>query len=121
MTKSLFVTIDDDNAPEGVRDVELPSKQIECTYCQGRGSHCRHLGAFTQEGFDEAFDEQGKRDYLDRLYDKPCERCEGTGKQVIVDRKACPKDLLKEWDDQQEAEREARDEARMESMMLGEY
>jgi hypothetical protein len=123
MTKSLFVTIDDDdNAPEGVRDVELPTKQVKCTICQGKGKSSAYLGAYTASEFDEAFGtDEEKADYFSGYYDRPCERCKGTGWETIVDRRACPKDLLKEWDEQQEAERGCRDEARMESMMLGEY
>jgi len=58
----------------------------QCSRCNGKGYTSAHLGSFTMEEFYECFDTPEDRDeYLHGGYDKPCERCHGTGKVTEED------------------------------------
>ena len=84
----------DDGSEE---DVSLPAKFEVCGHCEGRGTSSAHLGAFSREEMDE----QGPEfleDYLRGAYDRPCPECQGKRVVAVLDRKACPPDLLKVYD-----------------------
>ncbi len=67
--------------------VNLPTKYVICSTCSGEGKSSAHLGCITQEEQDWHPDEfEG---YLRGDYDKPCLVCDGSGKEVIIDRQAC--------------------------------
>lgn len=55
-----------------------------CPECRGHGKSSAYLGAYTRDEMDE----QGpdfKADYMNGVYDRQCEECEGTGKIKVVD------------------------------------
>jgi DnaJ-class molecular chaperone len=98
----------------------LPTKKIKCPSCQGKGKSSAYLGAYTRSEFDEAFDEEGKADYFAGRYDRPCNKCEGAGKQTVVDLKRCTHAQRTSWQEQLDWEYESESERRMERRMMGE-
>lgn len=57
-----------------------------CQICDGHGKHSQHLGSFTKDEFDQAFDdEESRQNYFDGAYDRPCEPCKGSGKVWVDD------------------------------------
>jgi RecJ-like exonuclease len=103
-----------------VEEQPLPTKRIRCGACGGKGKSSAYLGAYTRSEFDEAFDEEGKADYFAGRYDRPCNKCEGTGKQTVVDRKRCTHAQRASWQEQLDWEHESESERRMERRMMGE-
>lgn len=77
-------TIEDSNGDE----IELPTKWGICGTCSGNGKHSQHLGAYSQEEFDEAFDPEEAERYFRGDYDTRCDECDGTGKVQVVDESA---------------------------------
>ena len=74
---------EEDMEPEEPEEEPTPRHDpwIICPTCSGDGHHCRHLGAYTMEEFDEAFpDAEDREDYFSGVYDKTCETCAGAGK-----------------------------------------
>ncbi len=84
----------DDGSEE---DVALPAKFEVCGHFEGRGTSSAHLGAFTREEMDEEGPEF-LEDYLSGVYDRACPECSGRRVIAVVDRKACPAELLKAYD-----------------------
>lgn len=78
-----------------------------CGGCDGSGKSSAYLGAFTRENLDDQGDEFCE-DYFAGNYDRACDRCEGTGKVQIADRKAMSRADLAIWDEQRCAEAEDR-------------
>lgn len=116
--------------------VDLPSRRVVCSRCQGHGSHLNpSIGshAYTQEEFEEAFPHGSEeRDaYFQRggMYDITCEKCKGENVVDVVDEKACrtpeQKAHLKAYRahlrDQREYEAESRSERMWEARMCGEF
>lgn len=97
-------------------EIELPTLWQICGHCRGSGKSSAYLGAFTRDDFDqegpEFFD-----DYMAGRYDRACDRCDGSGKVAVVDRKKLTPAQRKEWDEQRKADREVEAESRMERMM----
>ena len=54
-----------------------------CATCGGEGQHSRHLGSYSLDQFEQEFSESEQECYFAGGYDKPCERCEGTGKLLM--------------------------------------
>ena len=54
----------------------VPTKWEVCPSCKGKGSSSAHLGAFTTEEMEELGDDF-KEDYLQGMYDRTCETCNG--------------------------------------------
>ena len=53
---------------------------IICPTCSGDGHHCRNLGAYSMEEFNETFSYEEQEDYFSGAYDTPCGTCSGSGK-----------------------------------------
>jgi hypothetical protein len=104
---------------------EVPGKYCVCPECEGTGyTLCDSMKghAYTQEEFDEAFDDEAKEQYFTRggIYDQPCKTCKGKNVVMVANVAACneeQKKLLKEKEksDQDDAQYEAM--CRMERMM----
>lgn len=75
------ITLSDPETGDEV-EVELPSKKMVCPTCRGEGyllhpSMRNH--AYTHEQFDDAFDDEQRKEYFKRggMYDVGCEECKG--------------------------------------------
>jgi hypothetical protein len=88
--------VDDEDGEHQETD-RLPAVWIICDTCSGNGAHSHHLGAITHEDRCNDWDEESWEEYMDGGYDRRCEDCKGTGKVLVVDETACPKDLLKKY------------------------
>lgn len=74
--------------PEGSdeeRDINLPALWVICHFCAGEGKSSAHLGAITQDDWEENWSEDEFADYIDGFYDKKCESCEGRGRVLEID------------------------------------
>jgi hypothetical protein len=131
---AIKITIYNDDGNE--TEHELPSKMEVCYDCEGHGTVMNasmRNHAYSAEEFNESFDdEEDRHAYFHRggKYDVQCPTCKGANVIAIIDRVSCDndpilKDLLVQWDKQEEEAEsyraESRAEQRMESMMLGEY
>jgi hypothetical protein len=82
---------------------ELPSRFEVCSRCDGHGTHLTpSIGeyAYSEEEFNEAFDDDEDREaYFERggKYDVRCETCHGKRVEEVVDEETCPADLLKKY------------------------
>ena len=88
-------------------ETPVPFKWCICRGCEGSGKSSAYLGAFTREDLDEQGHEFCE-DYFSGRYDRACDRCEGTGKVRIADRKAMDRAALALWDEQRRDEAEYR-------------
>lgn len=118
--RKLPVTIDDgENEPV---TIELPAHWEICSRCAGDGTSSAYLGSFTREDFIE--DPDFAEDYMSGVYDRPCEKCHGSGKVLEINRDACTtedqKRALAHLDDEAEYKRQSFAERKAESLMLGE-
>lgn len=73
---------------------EVPGKYCVCPECEGTGyTLCDGMKghAYTQEEFDEAFDEEAKEQYFTRggIYDQPCKTCKGKNVVMVPNVAAC--------------------------------
>lgn len=66
---------------------QLPARFVICGHCDGTGRSSSYLGAFSMADLDE--DPDFKEEYFAGGYDRACPDCEGSGKRLIVDRRAC--------------------------------
>lgn len=88
-----------------------------CTECNGDGHHAKHIGAMTWDEFNERFDdEDSQAAYFAGDYDRRCDKCDGTGKVLVV-----PFDALtpEEQREKREYEAERASEARLRAMEAG--
>ncbi len=93
-------------------EVSLPASWCICSTCSGNGSSSLYLGAITQsdrEAGGDWDDPDEFADYMDGKYDRPCDRCSGTGKVLEVDEDRADPALLEKYMDQlrEEADYEA--------------
>lgn len=59
-----------------IGDEILPAEYVVCPFCNGHGSHSKHLGSFTWD--DEYMrDEHFRENYFAGNYDRVCEECGG--------------------------------------------
>lgn len=65
-----------------------------CPDCDGRGVSTRYLGAYTADEMDEL----GHEFFDDvRMYDRPCDRCDGQ-RVILVHTDVCPaEEERREW------------------------
>lgn len=99
-------------------EIELPSKWVICSCCDGHGKSSAYLGAFTRDDLDdEGIDFQ--EDYFAGRYDRACDDCGGTGKVLIADYERMTPDQRAAYDDQCRIDREDRETTRMERLMEG--
>lgn len=68
----------------------FPSVNEVCGHCEGYGTHLNpSIGqhAYSQEEFNESFDDEGKEEYFKRggIYDVQCEVCKGNKVVPAVD------------------------------------
>jgi hypothetical protein len=89
-------------------EVQLPTKWGICNVCEGHGSVSRIPGAFTSVDLDEWYGDSAEREeflaeYMKRggAYDRPCGRCGGSGKHLVVDEEKLDPIMLKLYHDQQ--------------------
>jgi hypothetical protein len=103
------ISFDMDSKDGDTETVKLTAKWAICQTCSGSGKTSRHVecdgGGFTSEEWNEQ-DEDFRRDYMSGAYDRPCETCDGLGRVLVIDRKACDKKTLKAYDEWQREERE---------------
>jgi hypothetical protein len=85
---------------------KLPAKYEVCGRCEGHGTHLNpSIGehCYTQEEFDEAFDDDESREaYFTRggMYDVQCEECHGARVVLVIDEDhADPKIVERYYDD----------------------
>lgn len=88
-------TADTELGDEEDRHVDLPAEYVICSQCRGTGGHSLRFGAITQSDREEHWDEDSFADYMSGKYDENCERCEGTGKALVIDRDARMTDVQK--------------------------
>ncbi|MCK5609891.1 hypothetical protein KAR91_48915 [Candidatus Pacearchaeota archaeon] len=90
-------------------EVKLPSKFEVCSVCKGKGTHVNpsidSQGISAEEFYD---DPDFAESYLNGRYDVQCYKCHGKRVVEVVDRERCDPELLKEYDEEQEEEREYR-------------
>lgn len=108
-----YPTISDDDGDER----RLPFKWEICPTCDGHGKSSAYLGAFTGDQLRE--DPDFAQDYMDGYYDRSCDECNGRGSIPVIDRKTCPKNDLKLYDDQQRELAEMRAIERQEYLFCG--
>lgn len=77
------------------RAVEIPATWEICGRCQGEGSSSAHLGAITQDDWENDWSPDEQDDYLNGAYDKPCGICAGSGKVLEPARARCNTDELR--------------------------
>lgn len=97
-----IILIDDDGLEH-----ELPTVWEVCPVCDGNGSHVNpaiDCNGLTAEDF--ADDPDFAEDYFRGAYDQPCNRCGGRSTVRVLDRDACPADLLALYDADAEADAE---------------
>jgi hypothetical protein len=78
-----------------------------CPVCDGNGSHVNpaiDCNGLTAEDF--ADDPDFAEDYFRGAYDQPCNRCGGRSTVRVLDRDACPADLLALYDADAQADAE---------------
>lgn len=101
-------------------EIELPFKWEICSTCRGNGKSSAYLGAFTASEMDEeGIDFQN--DYMAGFYDRTCDVCGGAGKIKVADLSKMTKAQRKALREQQQADYECEQEARMEQRMLGDW
>lgn len=78
-TKTITV-VDDEGC-----DVEhkVPVVWVICGVCSGEGKSSAHLGAFSGDEMDA--DPDFRDDYMSGVYDRQCDECKGSGKELEVD------------------------------------
>lgn len=67
-----------------VGDEIYPARWEICFRCQGEGTHDAWEGGMTSEEFHEQGPEFAE-DYFRGMYDKACEECGGSGKELVPD------------------------------------
>lgn len=122
MNRTISVTIAESDDSEKV--VELPAEWVICDCCNGEGKSSAYLGAYTASEWAEQ-GEDFHRDYMEGFYDRACDSCKGTGKQLIPDIERCVEPdhgLALEWLHNQEKEDVLeRSILRAEARLLGDY
>ena len=68
--------------------VSFPARWAICEACQGEATTSRHIecdgGGFTASEWAEQ-DDDFRDDYLNGVYDQPCDTCRGRGSYQIID------------------------------------
>lgn len=109
---------------------ELPAKHEVCGNCEGHGTHLRAAireHAYTQEEFQESFDEEEAAEYFTRggRYDVTCEVCKGNRVVPVVDESELTEAQRESYSQfceyREEAEREAYTDRRMREAECGYY
>lgn len=85
--------------------VTLPYKFEVCPQCEGRGTSCEHLGAYTASEWAEQ-DDDFKEDYMAGRFDRCCDTCGGKRVVPVVDADRCDAELLAAYH-KQEADKHA--------------
>jgi hypothetical protein len=96
-------------------EIALPLKWEICGTCEGKGTSCAYLGAFTSDDF--ANDPDFAEDYMAGGYDRQCDECGGSGKVQHINYDALSSELRKRVDDAADDERAYRAEVEMERRM----
>jgi len=71
---------------------KLPAVWEICHQCSGDGVSSAHLGAYSREEFDQAFDPEEQEAYFRGDYDERCNSCKGFGKTLEIDLDKCTKE-----------------------------
>jgi hypothetical protein len=124
MTTDKFEWIENEGSDDEVVH-EIPGKFEVCARCEGHGTHLNpSIGehAYTQEEFNEAFDDEESREaYFTRggMYDVTGEECKGMRVMLVPDESLADPEVLKryyqELDEIEDEEREDRAIRRMEN------
>lgn len=116
------VLIENDQGEE--IEVQLPAEWHICESCRGSGGSSAHLGAFTADEWREQ-DEDFQRDYMQGMYDRACDECNGAGKVLAIDHERCTSEDHKAaiaWlQDEAEADADVRAEMQMEARLMGDW
>lgn len=72
-------------------EIAIPSKWVICEDCRGHGKSSAYLGAFTHDDMQEEGPEFVE-DYIAGNYDRPCDTCGGSGKELVPDLEQCTSD-----------------------------
>lgn len=95
-----FTTYNDDGDPQ---EMSIPAVYEVCGYCRGSGTSSAYLGAFTSD--DEWMQDDDFRDnYFSGAYDQTCPQCQGLRVVLVPDDDTAPKDALKAYYDELNAE-----------------
>jgi hypothetical protein len=83
-------------------ELTLPAKNEVCDRCEGHGTHLTpSIGehAYSSEEFEEAFDEEGRKEYFRRggIYDVQCHECKGNKVVPVVNEDALNDEEKKEY------------------------
>jgi hypothetical protein len=78
--------------PDCEINVHLPATWEICPACQGAGQSSAHLGAITQDDWENDWSDDEREDYLGGAYDHICAVCGGSGKVLEPNRQACVTD-----------------------------
>lgn len=117
------------------KDVLVPTENLTCGRCRGKGQHSLRIGAITADEWNNEWDEDSRELYMSGGMDEKCEVCNGHGKvtKPIMPRDATYKPVLEFFPTSEmrdavlqfyrlEDDRIAEEsERRAESRMLGEY
>lgn len=89
----------------------FPCKNEVCPRCEGYGTHLTpSIGnhAYSQEEFNESFDDEGREEYFKRggIYDVQCEECKGNKVIEVVDESKLSEEQKKLYAEYEEHEDE---------------
>ena len=112
MAKLLYITNKDGSEDE----ISLPIKWEICGVCEGSGMSSAYLGAYTWDEMNEA-GEEFIEDYFAGNYDRPCNKCSGSGKVEIADISKLSDAHKKAYEQQCAEDRQYERESQMERMM----
>ena len=69
--------------------ITLPTRWAICPTCEGNGSHSQAIGAITGQEWLDDWSPEEREDSLNGAYDRHGETCDGSGKVLEVNRRAC--------------------------------
>ncbi len=104
-TKTFTILNEDENEVE----IDLPTKRIVCSRCDGEGTHVNPSidgHGISAEEWDQDWDDESRDNYFSGVYDVQCEKCGGAKVLDVID-----EDEIEEYgsQDQKKALKEYRD------------
>jgi hypothetical protein len=78
-------------------EVDLPTREMSCPTCFGKGRHSLALGAITEEDRERDWSPDEWESYTGGGYDQLCDTCDGNGRVEVVDEKQLEPDVLARW------------------------
>ena len=95
-----------DEATDTETEIDLPLRWEVCPVCEGRGEHVNpsiDAGGLSAEDLS---DPDFREDYMNGVFNIPCNHCGGRTTVQVVDRDRCDPEHLKAYDEQQRADAE---------------